>query len=182
LRRRPHGGAGTERRARRTIGIRTPTERYGEHFAARVWIHEADRAAAPTADDILTGREPVAIDADLTAVTVPGHTEDSVVYLHDQRCLFTGDSLAWNFETDDLEALRECCRWSWSNYDRSSDYSTAGSNGCLPDMVEAGIFPPARCTRGSRRCLNGWQELKRAARSVICYSLRVSLRSSRSDG
>jgi glyoxylase-like metal-dependent hydrolase (beta-lactamase superfamily II) len=89
-------------------------ERYGEHFAARVWIHEADRAAAPSADCILTGREPVEIDADLIAIPVPGHTEGSVAYLYDQRCLFSGDSLAWNFETDDLEAFRQYCWWSWS--------------------------------------------------------------------
>jgi glyoxylase-like metal-dependent hydrolase (beta-lactamase superfamily II) len=94
-------------------------ERYGEHFAARVWIHEADRAAAPFADNILAGREPVAIDADLTAIPVPGHTEGSVVYFYDQRCLFTGDSLAWSFETEDLEAFREYCWWSWSEQARS---------------------------------------------------------------
>ena len=29
-------------------------ERYGEHFAARVWIHEADRAAAPSAATLRT--------------------------------------------------------------------------------------------------------------------------------
>jgi hypothetical protein len=63
-------------------------ERYGAHFAARVWIHETDRAAAPSADCILTGREPVEIDADLTAIPIPGHTEGSVAYLYDQRCLF----------------------------------------------------------------------------------------------
>jgi glyoxylase-like metal-dependent hydrolase (beta-lactamase superfamily II) len=89
-------------------------ERYGEHFAARVWIHEADRAAAPSADCILTGRGPVEIDADVIAIPVPGHTEGSVAYLYDQRCLFSGDSLAWNFETDDLEAFRQYCWWSWS--------------------------------------------------------------------
>jgi glyoxylase-like metal-dependent hydrolase (beta-lactamase superfamily II) len=94
-------------------------ERYGEHFAARLWIHEADRAAAPAADNILGGREPVAIDADLIAIPVPGHTEGSMAYLYDQRCLFTGDSLAWNFEDDDLEAFREYCWWSWSEQLRS---------------------------------------------------------------
>ena len=31
-------------------------------------------------------------------------------------------------------------------------------NGRLPDIVEASILGPARCTRGSRRCLNGWQK------------------------
>jgi glyoxylase-like metal-dependent hydrolase (beta-lactamase superfamily II) len=43
----------------------------------------------------------------------PDNTEGSVVYLYDRRCLFTGDSLAWNFETEDLEAFRRYCWWSW---------------------------------------------------------------------
>jgi hypothetical protein len=55
-------------------------ERYGEHFAARVWIQEADRAAAPFADNILTGRDPFELDADLTAIPVPGQHRG-------QRCL-----------------------------------------------------------------------------------------------
>ena len=65
--------------------------RYAAHFNAHVWIHEADRGAAGYADQILTGREPVRIDDGLLAIPVPGHTEGSVVYLYDQRCLFTGD-------------------------------------------------------------------------------------------
>jgi glyoxylase-like metal-dependent hydrolase (beta-lactamase superfamily II) len=94
-------------------------ERYAAHFGARVWIHHADRGAAPFADAILTGREPFEIAADLTAIPVPGHTEGSVVYLYDRRCLFTGDSLAWSFEEDDLEAYRDYCWWSWPEQRRS---------------------------------------------------------------
>jgi glyoxylase-like metal-dependent hydrolase (beta-lactamase superfamily II) len=94
-------------------------KRYGAHFAARIWIHAADRDAAPFADNILAGREPRAIAADLLAVPVPGHTEGSVAYLYDGRCLFTGDSLAWNFEHDDLEAFRDYCWWSWPEQQRS---------------------------------------------------------------
>jgi glyoxylase-like metal-dependent hydrolase (beta-lactamase superfamily II) len=89
-------------------------KRYAEHFGARVWIHTADRDAAPYADKIIRGRRPVAIDAGITVIPVPGHTAGSVVYLYDQRCLFTGDSLAWNFETNDLEAYRDYCWYSWS--------------------------------------------------------------------
>jgi glyoxylase-like metal-dependent hydrolase (beta-lactamase superfamily II) len=94
-------------------------ERYGAHFAARVWIHAADRDAAPFADNVLAGHEPLAIAADLLAVPVPGHTAGSVAYLYDGRCLFTGDSLAWNFEHDDLEAFRDYCWWSWPEQLRS---------------------------------------------------------------
>jgi glyoxylase-like metal-dependent hydrolase (beta-lactamase superfamily II) len=93
--------------------------RYAEHFGARVWIHEADRDAAPFADNILTGRNSVELGADLTAIPVPGHTEGSVTFLYDRRCLFTGDSLAWSFEGDDLAAHRDYCWWSWPEQRRS---------------------------------------------------------------
>lgn len=92
---------------------------YGEHFGARVWIHEADRAAAPYADRILSGCQPLPIDDDLLAIPVPGHTEGSVVYLYDRTCLFTGDTLAWSFERGDLAAYRDVCWWSWPEQRRS---------------------------------------------------------------
>lgn len=94
-------------------------ERYARHFGARVWIHAADRAAALFADGILSGREPFALDDDLHAIPVPGHTEGSVVYLYDERCLFTGDSLAWSFERNDLTAFRGACWYSWPAQIRS---------------------------------------------------------------
>jgi glyoxylase-like metal-dependent hydrolase (beta-lactamase superfamily II) len=88
-------------------------QRYAEHFRARIAIHKADRARAPFADNILEGREPIILADDLVAIPAPGHTKGSVVYLYDGRCLFTGDSLAWSFETDDLTAWRDFCWYSW---------------------------------------------------------------------
>jgi glyoxylase-like metal-dependent hydrolase (beta-lactamase superfamily II) len=93
--------------------------RYAARFGARVWIHQADRASAPFADQILAGRDAVQVDGELLAIPVPGHTEGSVVYLYDQRCLFTGDSLAWSFGREDLVAFRDACWWSWSEQTRS---------------------------------------------------------------
>ncbi|HYG88948.1 MAG TPA: MBL fold metallo-hydrolase [Azospirillum sp.] len=93
--------------------------RYAAHFGARVWIHEADRDAAPFADKIIAGTAPVQLHDDLLAIPVPGHTKGSVVYLYDRRCLFTGDSLAWSFGRDDLTAWREVCWWSWPEQLRS---------------------------------------------------------------
>jgi len=94
-------------------------ERYAKHFASRVTIHKSDRRRAPFADHLLEGREPVTLGDDLVAIPVPGHTKGSVVYLYDGRCLFTGDSLAWNFETDDLTAHRDYCWYSWEEQIRS---------------------------------------------------------------
>jgi glyoxylase-like metal-dependent hydrolase (beta-lactamase superfamily II) len=87
-------------------------KRYAAHFGAQVFIHAADRSAARFADHVLEGREPTTIAGDILAIPVPGHTEGSVAFLHEGR-LFTGDSLAWSFEDDDLAAWRDVCWWSW---------------------------------------------------------------------
>ena len=86
---------------------------YARHFKARVWIHEADRSAAPYATDLLQGREPKVIRESLLAIPVPGHTLGSVVYLLEETYLFTGDSLAWDFAGKDLEAFEDACWYSW---------------------------------------------------------------------
>ena len=44
---------------------------------------------------------------------MPGHTRGSVVYLLDGEFLFTGDSLAWDFEDGDLAAYRDVCWYDW---------------------------------------------------------------------
>jgi glyoxylase-like metal-dependent hydrolase (beta-lactamase superfamily II)/ferredoxin len=94
-------------------------ERYASHFGARVFIHSDDRAAAPYASDILDGREPIALDDDLRAIPLPGHTKGSVGYLFEERCLFSGDSLSWSFETEDLRASKSVCWYSWAEQTNS---------------------------------------------------------------
>ena len=88
--------------------------RYAKHFGARVWIHEDDARAAPYATDLLRGSEPAEIRERLLAIPVPGHTKGSVVYLLEETYLFTGDSLAWSREREDLVAFRDACWYSWS--------------------------------------------------------------------
>jgi glyoxylase-like metal-dependent hydrolase (beta-lactamase superfamily II) len=80
-------------------------QRYAEHFGARVWIHAADRDAAPFATDIITTTDEATIFPGLVAFAVPGHTRGSVLYLHSQRHLFSGDTLAWSRQTSDLRPI-----------------------------------------------------------------------------
>jgi glyoxylase-like metal-dependent hydrolase (beta-lactamase superfamily II) len=94
-------------------------KRFADHFGARVWIHKDDRSAARFASHILEGDNPTPIGDDLIAIPVPGHTKGRVVYLYDERCLFTGDSLAWSFEEDDLVAYRDYCWYSWEAQTKS---------------------------------------------------------------
>ncbi|MFF1905166.1 MBL fold metallo-hydrolase [Kitasatospora sp. NPDC058218] len=76
---------------------------YADRFGARLWIHEGDLDAAPDADRVLRGREPVEIAAGVVAHPFPGHTLGSVVYLADDRYCFSGDSFYWSRTTGDLE-------------------------------------------------------------------------------
>ena len=96
-------------------------DRYATSFGARVWIHEADRDAAPYATHVLRGEEPTEIRSGLVAIPVPGHTEGSVVFQLEERYLFTGDSLAWDDEGYDLEAFEDACWYSWEAQTRSLD-------------------------------------------------------------
>ena len=91
--------------------------RWVERFGARSWIHADDASAAPWASDVMTGE--CRIQAGVVAVPVPGHTKGSVVFLVDDRWLFTGDSLAWSHERHDLIAFRGACWYSWSEQTRS---------------------------------------------------------------
>ena len=88
-------------------------DRYQEHFGARVWIHEGDRCAAHFATDVLEGDEPREIRPGLLAIPVPGHTRGSVVYLLEEKFLFTGDSLYWSRKRQELTASKSCCWYSW---------------------------------------------------------------------
>jgi len=94
-------------------------DRYAGAFKSRVWIHQDDRSAAPFATDILRGRNPATVRVGITAVPAPGHTRGSVVFLFENRYLFTGDSLAWDPESRELEAFRDACWYSWAEQTRS---------------------------------------------------------------
>ena len=96
----------TRMTSRMRIGIR-------EHFGARVWIHEGDCCAAHFATDVLEGDEPREIRPGLLAIPVPGHTRGSVVYLLEEKFLFTGDSLYWSRKRQELTASKSCCWYSW---------------------------------------------------------------------
>jgi glyoxylase-like metal-dependent hydrolase (beta-lactamase superfamily II) len=88
-------------------------EKFASHFGARVWIHEADRRAAPYATDVITGVDEVAIADGLVVFPVPGHTEGSVLYLSDERHLFTGDTFGWFHREGVLGAFRNATWYSW---------------------------------------------------------------------
>ena len=83
---------------------------YADGFGARLWIHEDDLAAAPDADHILRGTDPIEIADGVSAHPLPGHTKGSVLYLADETYCFSGDSIYWSRTTDDI-AVAESVTW-----------------------------------------------------------------------
>jgi glyoxylase-like metal-dependent hydrolase (beta-lactamase superfamily II)/ferredoxin len=88
-------------------------ERYAAALGARVWVHEGDAGAAPFADRVLRGSEPVTLAPGCLVVPTPGHTRGHVVLLVDDTVLFSGDHLAWDPDTGDLGAEPAVCWYSW---------------------------------------------------------------------
>ncbi|MFJ7907756.1 4Fe-4S domain-containing protein [Kitasatospora sp. NPDC096204] len=83
---------------------------WADRFGARLWIHAGDREAAPDADRVLTGLDPVTVVPGVTALPFPGHTRGSVLYLADDRYCFSGDSFYWSRATADL-AVADSVTW-----------------------------------------------------------------------
>lgn len=96
-------------------------ERYADRFGARVWIHEADRDAAPYATDVVVGDDEAEVAAGVVAFPVPGHTRGSMLYVVDDEWLFTGDSFAWSPDHEQLYAFRGATWYSWDALRQSLD-------------------------------------------------------------
>ena len=120
-------------------------EKFADHFGARVWIHEADRQAAPYATDVITGTDEVTIADGLVVFPVPGHTEGSVLYLSDERHLFTGDTIGWFHREGDLGAFRNATWYSWDVLAR-----LAGALRRLRPSVRVGAARPRQVARRAR--------------------------------
>jgi ferredoxin len=82
-------------------------EAYARHFGAERIIHEADGRAAPGAEILLKGVEPVTLVPGFTIIPVPGHTRGHCVLLHADKFLFTGDHLEWESVENRRGAFRD---------------------------------------------------------------------------
>jgi glyoxylase-like metal-dependent hydrolase (beta-lactamase superfamily II)/ferredoxin len=89
-----------------------------ERFGCRRVIHRAD-ARGIEAEQLLDGEESVALDKDLVAIPVPGHTRGHVVLLYRNKFLFTGDHLAWSDKRGGLIAFRDVSWYSWPQQTQS---------------------------------------------------------------
>jgi glyoxylase-like metal-dependent hydrolase (beta-lactamase superfamily II)/ferredoxin len=93
-------------------------EKFHARFGCHRIIHRAD-ARSISAERLLDGSAPIALDQDLTAIPVPGHTRGSVVLLYRRKFLFTGDHLAWSEARGELVAFRSVAWYSWRDQTES---------------------------------------------------------------
>ena len=122
-------------------------DKYAERFGARVHIHEDEQDAAPGATDVFRDdHEPA---PGVRAFVVPGHTRGSVMYEVDRTFLFTGDSLHWSRDLDDLSAFPSATWYSWAEQTRSLERLSgqARFEWVLPGHGGRGRAPPDEMTR-----------------------------------
>jgi glyoxylase-like metal-dependent hydrolase (beta-lactamase superfamily II) len=93
--------------------------RWSEALGCERVLHARDvTAGTREVERQLEGDEPVALDEDLLAIPVPGHTRGSTALLYRGRDLFSGDHL-WGDAAGRLGASRSVCWWSWEAQTRS---------------------------------------------------------------
>lgn len=91
-----------------------------ERFGCERILHEDDVTAGTRGvERKLSGRETARLAPDLLAIPVPGHTRGSAALLYRDEVLFTGDHLAWDRDSRQLDAMRGVCWWSPDEQTRS---------------------------------------------------------------
>jgi glyoxylase-like metal-dependent hydrolase (beta-lactamase superfamily II)/ferredoxin len=93
-------------------------EKFHQHFDCPRVIHRADSGAVQP-ERLLEGTDAAAVDHDVVAIPVPGHTRGHVVFLYRNKFLFTGDHLAWSDNRNRLTAFRDVAWYSWTEQTNS---------------------------------------------------------------
>jgi len=91
---------------------------FARRFGCERVMHADDAGALPI-ERLVTGRDPVVLDEELTIIPVPGHTRGSIALSYRDKFLFTGDHLWWDEVDERLDMGREVCWYSWSDQIRS---------------------------------------------------------------
>lgn len=89
--------------------------KFRRRFECRRVLHRDD-VSGSTAEVEYQPQDQQAVELapDLLLIPVPGHTKGHVVYLYQEKYLFTGDHLAWDDEKSRLYAFRGACWYSWA--------------------------------------------------------------------
>jgi len=83
-------------------------------FECRRVLHRDDVSGGTAGVELQPeNQDTLQLAPDLLLIPVPGHTKGHVVYLYQEKYLFTGDHLAWDEEKSRLYAFRGACWYSW---------------------------------------------------------------------
>ena len=96
-------------------------ELFRKRFNCERVMHRDDGAARLGVEHVIQGTDPVQLDDDLLIIPTPGHTRGHVVFLYQNKFLFTGDHLAWSPERETLTAFRSVTWYSWPEQTRSME-------------------------------------------------------------
>ena len=94
-------------------------EQFRKKFGCERVMHVADGAAPLGIERVIEGEAEVSVDDDLRAIPTPGHTRGHMVFLYQNKFLFTGDHLAWSPARQTLTAFPSVAWYSWSEQTRS---------------------------------------------------------------
>lgn len=98
---------------------------YATAFNAKRIVHLDDADSAPGSEIVLDIQSAQPVNASLnceflsdlgeqlTIIPTPGHTKGHIVLLYKNQFQFTGDHLAFDRDTQQLEAFRDFCWYSW---------------------------------------------------------------------
>jgi len=96
-------------------------QRFADRYGCERIMHADDGAERLRIQRVIRGRDAVALDDELIAIPVPGHTRGHMVLLYKNKFLFTGDHLAWSPNRETLTAFRSACWFSWSEQIKSME-------------------------------------------------------------
>lgn len=94
---------------------------FHQKFGCPRLMHADDGASRLGVEQIVKGEDPVQLDDDLLVIPTPGHTRGHVVFLYQNKFLFTGDHLAWSPARQTLTAFRSVAWYSWPEQTRSME-------------------------------------------------------------
>jgi glyoxylase-like metal-dependent hydrolase (beta-lactamase superfamily II)/ferredoxin len=88
--------------------------KFRDAFGCERIMHKADIGSGTRDVEILLeGREPVALDDEVTFIPLPGHTPGSAALLYRRKFLFSGDHAWWDAARSTIGASRDVCWYDW---------------------------------------------------------------------
>lgn len=129
-------------------------EKFHYHFDCTRVIHADDAGAGTREVEMrITGDQPLALDAEIALIPVPGHTRGSACLLYRDEFLFSGDHIAWDSVETRITAWRDVCWYDWDQLVASNarllDYRFEW---ILPGHGHRCHLPAADMARAMRAC------------------------------